>query len=154
MWFNPGGNEMSDEEWGSPFARCLGMLLSGDTIDVLNFQGEPIRDQTFLLLINAHYEPIPIVLPGEEALEWRLIIDTLHEDGFVEDGEKYSSGDDVEIEGRAAKLLRLTAGSQARARHESWRKRQYAVPQATPPEPAAAKTAVRRRRKAAPAQQP
>src|SRR3712207_6283901 len=36
MWFNPGGNEMSDEEWASPFVRCLGMLLSGDTIDVLN----------------------------------------------------------------------------------------------------------------------
>ncbi|PYI93020.1 MAG: glycogen debranching enzyme GlgX, partial [Verrucomicrobia bacterium] len=41
MWFNPGGNEMSDEEWSSPFARCLGMLLSGDTIDVLSFTGEP-----------------------------------------------------------------------------------------------------------------
>src|SRR3712207_9186816 len=58
MWFNPGGNEMSEEEWNSPFVRCLGMLLSGDTIDVLSFQGEPIRDKTFLLLINAHYEPI------------------------------------------------------------------------------------------------
>ena len=22
MWFNPGGNEMSDEEWASPFLRC------------------------------------------------------------------------------------------------------------------------------------
>src|SRR3712207_6529412 len=98
MWFNPGGNEMSDEEWSSPFVRCLGMLLSGDTIDVHNFQGEPIRDQTFLLIINAHYEPLSFVLPGEEALEWRLLIDTVDEDGFIEDGDKYSSGDDVQIE--------------------------------------------------------
>ena len=60
MWFNPGGNEMSDEEWASPFVRCLGMLLSGDTIDVLDFEGEPIRDDTFLFLINAHLEPIAI----------------------------------------------------------------------------------------------
>jgi glycogen operon protein len=149
MWFNPGGNEMSDEEWASPFVRCLGMLLSGDTIDVLNFLGEPIRDQTFLLLINAHYEPIPFVLPGEEQLEWRLLIDTVDEDGFIEDGDKFSSGDEVPLEGRATKLLRLTAGSQARARHESWRKRQYAMPQATPPQPAGAKTPVRRRRKPA-----
>src|ERR1051325_6794749 len=51
MWFNPGGNEMTDEEWNSPFVRCLGMLLSGDTIDVQTFQGEPIRDNTFLFLI-------------------------------------------------------------------------------------------------------
>jgi glycogen operon protein len=149
MWFNPGGNEMSDEEWASPFARCLGMLLSGDTIDVLSFHGEPTRDQTFLLLINAHYEPIPFVLPGEEQLEWRLLIDTVDEDGFIDDGDKFSSGDEVELEGRATKLLRLTAGSQARARHESWKKRQYAPPQATPPQPAGTKTPVRRRRKPA-----
>nr|MBA2623453.1 glycogen debranching protein GlgX [Chthoniobacterales bacterium] len=128
MWFNPGGNEMSDEEWSSPFGRCLGMLLSGDTIDVLSFEGEPIRDQTFLLLINAHHETIPFVLPGEEHLEWRLVLDTVAEEGFVQDGARYASGDDFEVEGRATKLLCLTAGSQAKARHESWKKRQVEVP--------------------------
>nr|MBA2743688.1 hypothetical protein [Chthoniobacterales bacterium] len=134
MWFNPGGNEMSDEEWSSPFVRCLGMLLSGDTIDVLSFEGEPIRDQTFLLLINAHYETIPFVLPGEEQLEWRLVMDTMEEKSFVDDGEKYASGDDFEVEGRATKLLRLTAGSQAKARQESWKKRQVEVPRTEKPE--------------------
>ena len=134
MWFNPGGNEMSDEEWSSPFVRCLGMLLSGDTIDVLSFEGEPIRDQTFLLLINAHYETIPFVLPGEEHLEWRLVMDTVDEEGFVDDSKKYASGDDFEVEGRATKLLRLTSGSQAKARHESWKKRQVEVPRLEKPE--------------------
>src|SRR5437870_10866399 len=65
MWFNPGGSEMSEEEWASPFVRCIGMLLSGDTIDVLSFEGEPIRDDTSLLLLNAHYEPILFVMPGQ-----------------------------------------------------------------------------------------
>src|SRR5438309_896843 len=69
MWFNPGGNEMSEEDWSLPFARCLGMMLSGDTIDVLIFQGEPIRDDTFLFLINAHYETISFLLPGQEHTE-------------------------------------------------------------------------------------
>ncbi len=138
MWFNPGGNEMSEEEWNSPFVRCLGMLLSGDTIDVLSFEGEPIRDQTFLLLINAHYETIPFVLPGEEALEWRLVMDTVDEAGFIEDGDKFASGDDFAVEGRATKLLRLTAGSQARARHESWKKRQVELPRSERPEARAA----------------
>ncbi len=41
MWFNPGGNEMTDEEWTSPFVRSLGMLLSGDSIDVLELRGHP-----------------------------------------------------------------------------------------------------------------
>ena len=128
MWFNPGGNEMSDEEWGSPFVRCIGVLLSGDTIDVLSFEGEPIRDETFLLLINAHYEPITFVLPGEEHLEWRLILDTADDDGFLPEPKNFASGDDLEVIGRGVKLLKLATGAQARARHESWKKRQVELP--------------------------
>jgi isoamylase len=128
MWFNEGGNEMSDEEWASPLVRCLEVLLSGDTLDVLNFQGEPIRDDTFLLLLNAHYEPIPFVLPGEEHVEWELVLDTMDEKGFLAEPKKFSSGDDVEVDGRAACLLKLTMGLQAQARHESWKKRHVDVP--------------------------
>jgi len=128
MWFNPGGNEMSEEEWTSPFVRCLGMLLSGDTIDVLSFEGEPIRDDTFLLLINAHYEPIPFVLPGQEHIEWQLIIDTMHAEGFLTEGRKFASGDDLALGGRSACLLKLISGAQAQAREESWKKRHVEFP--------------------------
>ena len=136
MWFNPGGSEMSDEEWVSPFVRCLGILLSGDTVDVLAFEGEPIRDETFLFLINAHFEPITFVLPGEEHLDWMLIIDTDRKHGFLPEPAKFASGDDVEVVGRGMKLLRLASGAQARARHESWKKRQVQLPHE--PEPASA----------------
>jgi isoamylase len=128
MWFNPGGSEMSEEEWASPFVRCLGMLLSGDTMDVLNFQGEPIRDDTFLLLINAHYEPIPFVLPGQEHIEWQLILDTMEADGFLREPKKFASGDDIDLGGRAACLLQLVSGAQAQAREESWKKRHVEFP--------------------------
>jgi glycogen operon protein len=128
MWFNPGGSEMSEEEWASPFVRCLGMLLSGDTMDVLNFEGEPIRDDTFLLLINAHYEPIPFVLPGQEHIEWQLILDTMEADGFLREPKKFASGDDVDLGGRAACLLQLVSGAQAQAREESWKKRHVEFP--------------------------
>jgi glycogen operon protein len=128
MWFNPGGSEMSEEEWTSPFVRCLGMLLSGDTVDVLNFEGEPIRDDTFLLLINAHYELIPFVLPGQEHIEWQLILDTMEPGGFLAEPKKFSSGDDVDLGGRAACLLQLVSGAQAQAREESWKKRRVEFP--------------------------
>ncbi len=128
MWFNPGGNEMSDEEWASPFVRCLGMLLSGDTIDVLNFEGEPIRDDTFLLLVNAHYEPIPFVLPGQEHIEWQLILDTTGAVGFLTEPRKFASGDDVDLGGRSACLLQLISGAHAQAREESWKKRHVEFP--------------------------
>jgi isoamylase len=128
MWFNPGGNEMSEEEWASPFVRCIGMLLSGDTIDVLSFEGEPIRDDTFLLLINAHYEPIPFVLPGQEQIEWQLILDTMDPNGFLAEPRKFASGDDVDLGGRACCLLQLVSGTQAQAREESWKKRHIEFP--------------------------
>ena len=125
MWFNPGGNEMSDDEWNSPFVRCLGVLLSGDTIDVLTFQGEPVRDDTFLLLINAHHEPLQFVLPGEEQVEWQLVLDTASEEGFSSEAPKLVSGDEAEIKGRATMLFKLVTGSTAQARHESWKKRSF-----------------------------
>ena len=128
MWFNPGGNEMSEEEWAHPFVRCLGMLLSGDTMDVFNFEGEPIRDDTFLLLINAHYEPIPFVLPGQEHIEWQFILDTMNAEGFFTEPKKFASGDDVDLGGRAACLLQLVTGAHAQAREESWKKRQVEFP--------------------------
>ena len=128
MWFNPGGNLMSEEEWASPFVRCLGMLLSGDTSDVVTFEGEPVRDETFLLLINAHYEPIPFVLPGQENLEWQLILDTTDPNGFLAEPRKFASGDDVDLGGRACRLLQLVSGTQAQAREESWKKRAVEFP--------------------------
>src|ERR1700726_5246055 len=58
MWFNPGGSEMEDEEWNTAFMRTLGVMLSGDTIDVRDFYGRPIQDDTFLMLLNAHHEAV------------------------------------------------------------------------------------------------
>jgi glycogen operon protein len=128
MWFNPGGEEMSDEEWVSPFARCLGMLLSGDTDDIVDAQGESVRDETFLFLINAYHETIPFVLPGEADLDWELILDTMNDDGFLSAPKKFESGDDVDVGGRAACLLKLVRGGQEKARHESWKKRPFEAP--------------------------
>ena len=138
MWFNPGGNEMSEEDWSLPFARCFGMMLSGDTIDVLNFQGEPIRDDTFLFLLNAHYEAISFLLPGQEHLEWQLLIDTGTEAGFLAEPKSFASGDELPVIDRGACLLKLSAGTQAQARQESFRKRPFDFPHG-PPEPSAEK---------------
>jgi len=93
--------------------------------DVFDTRGEIVRDETFLLLVNAHYEPIPFLPPGEEHLEWELILDTAIEEGFLPKPKKFPSGDDVDLRDRSACLLRLTGGEQPRARTESWRKRLF-----------------------------
>jgi glycogen operon protein len=132
MWFNPGGNEMSEKDWSLPFARCLGMMLSGDTIDVLGFQGEPIRDDTFLFLMNAHYETISFLLPGQEDIEWQLLLDTATEAGFLAEPKSIPSGDELPVIDRGVCLLKLSAGAQAQARQESFRKRPFDFPDGRP----------------------
>ena len=132
MWFNPGGNEMSEKDWSLPLARCLGMMLSGDTIDVLGFQGEPIRDDTFLFLMNAHYETISFLLPGQENIEWQLLLDTATESGFLAEPKSFPSGDELPVIDRGVCLLKLSAGAQAQARQESFRKRPFDFPRGAP----------------------
>jgi isoamylase len=124
MWFAPHGEEMIDEEWNADFVRCLGMLLSGDAMDVRTFEGEPIHDDTFLLLCNAYYEPISFVLPGKEGVRWELILCTDSNTGFLERVKSHDAGEELELMDRSLCLLRLSVGSQADARSDSWKKRE------------------------------
>ncbi len=118
MWFTLEGKEMDDEEWSHTFARSLGMMLSGDTIDVRDLHGQPIRDDTFLLLLNAHFEPLPFTLPGNEEVAWAEVLDTRLESGFPEEAQTYRAGAQFMAEGRSLVLLRLCTGSHAGARSE------------------------------------
>ena len=60
-------------------------------------KGEPIRDDTFLLLYNAHYEPLTFILPGREEIRWELVLDTNNERGFVKQPKVFPAGDEVEL---------------------------------------------------------
>jgi glycogen operon protein len=123
MWFNPGGTEMNDDEWNTSFVRTFGMMLSGDTMDVRDFHGEVIRDDTYLMLLNAHHEPLTFVLPGQEDVRWEMILDTRIEEGFFETPKIFDAADEYEMEARSFCLLRLSVGAQSHARSDSWKKR-------------------------------
>ncbi len=122
MWFDPNGEEMTEDEWTTPHAKCLGMLLSGDAIDVRSFKNEPILDRTYLMLLNAHYEEVHFTLPGRERVRWELVINTTEEAGFVPEGKQHSSGDDYVLGPRSLTLLQLATDAQGEARTASWRK--------------------------------
>jgi len=137
MWFNPGGTEMNDDEWSTSFVRTLGMLLCGDTIDVRDEHGDPIRDDTFLVLINSHHEPLNFLMPGMEEVKWELLLDTRFEDGFTTP-ESHSAGEEFPLAARSLALFRLATGEHSHARTESWKKRAIKPPApAKPPRPKA-----------------
>lgn len=81
LWLTPDGREMADDEWKQSSARCLGMALTGEGLLEYSERGEPITDNNFLLLINAHHEEIPFVLPqlGPDK-SWRALVDTTWND--------------------------------------------------------------------------
>ena len=62
-FFEPTGKEMSDAAWNDPSVKCLGVRLAGDLINEVDERGEPIKGDTLLLLLNAHWEEIPFTLP-------------------------------------------------------------------------------------------
>jgi isoamylase len=75
-WLRPDGGEMTPEEWNAGWVRCIGLALNGRTLDDVNGVGEPIRDESFLILFNPHHEPIQFYMPKREGSAWELLVDS------------------------------------------------------------------------------
>lgn len=104
MWLKPDGTEMSDEEWQQSFARCLGVFMAGDALSEYDDHGHAISDIDVVLLLNAHHEEIPFVLPDNRSHRWQVEIDTsrladMDPDQAVFDGNCYP------LKGRSMVLL-------------------------------------------------
>jgi isoamylase len=76
-WFEPTGQEMSDEAWHAHFVRCLGVRLSGSVMDELEESGDPLVGDTLFLMLNAHHESVLFTLPEHGPEErWETLVDT------------------------------------------------------------------------------
>jgi glycogen operon protein len=105
-WFRPDGKEMTDEDWSNPAAHCLGLRLAGDGVDELDPRGERIVDDTLLILLNAHHEPIPFILPAHRRkLRWQVLLDT--REAKPKRRRLLRGGEAYDLEGRSLALLRL-----------------------------------------------
>jgi glycogen operon protein len=134
MWIDTDGTEMTDEDWNSPQVKCVALILSGDSMDVRDARGEPVRDDTFMILFNAYHEPITFMLAGRKNVSWDKILETESERGFLDQPSSHGAGDELELPGRSMSVLRLSQGSQEEARAASWKRRQLRKP-AEPPKP-------------------
>jgi len=106
-WFRPDGKEMSDADWREPAARCLGLRLAGDAIGEVDGRGERIVDDTFLLLLNAHHESVPFLLPAHRpGIRWQVLLDTRQPPG-TRRPRAMKGGKEYQLEARSLTLLRL-----------------------------------------------
>jgi glycogen operon protein len=131
-WFCPNGAEMKESDWTNGFSKCLGMLVSGSTRDVRDAEGEPVLDDTYLLLMNAHYEPLTFILPGRDEIRWQTVINTTVPTGFLEKIEVTPAGEEIELTERSLHLLRLSGGEEPFAHEESKSTREGRTPSKTP----------------------
>ncbi|MDX6285340.1 MAG: isoamylase [Frankiales bacterium] len=77
VWFTPGGEEMSDEDWEKGYARSVMVFLNGQGIPTPDSRGERITDDSFLMLLNAHHEDLTFTLPPSEFGErWEVVLDS------------------------------------------------------------------------------
>ena len=76
-WLEPGGQPMTDRAWEQSFVRSLMVLLRGDQINEMDRDGFPVHDDTFLIMLNAHWGSVTFTMPppGEDAV-WERVFDT------------------------------------------------------------------------------
>jgi glycogen operon protein len=106
-WFKPDGQPMTDEDWNTGFARTLGIFLNGKAIPTPDSRGEPVVDDSFYILFNAHQEAVDFNLPispwGER---WTKVIDTGRLIPDLREQHQLRAGEAVRVEGHSMMVLR------------------------------------------------
>jgi len=107
-WLTPAGQEMTEEDWRVGYAQSLAVLLNGEAISEPDPRGGRIVDAKFLLLFNAHSDPLTFTLPEASlAPGWEVVIDTSTAGASdEEDGAILMPKSEVEVGARTAVVLR------------------------------------------------
>ncbi len=104
-WFRPDGAEMTDDDWRADYARSLAVFLNGQGIPSRDSQGRRIVDDNFLLLFNAHHEPLRFTLTELAEGPWDVVFDTAATKPWA-DGPRFDAGATVDVGPRSVVVLR------------------------------------------------
>jgi isoamylase len=110
-WFTPAGEEMTDDDWAAGFAKSLTVFLNGDGISERDPRGEPVRDDSFLLLFNGSEHDLKFAVPAPEYGEqWKRELDTSRPPeagaGGTDAEAAARPGDTIEVRSRSLQVLR------------------------------------------------
>jgi isoamylase len=107
-WLTPEGDEMTEEHWHDPRAKCVGLLLDGRA----PVSGIPRlgHEATLLLIVNAHHDVVVFSLPEvTRGRDWVRLIDTNlpEDDDDPEEPARFAFGHSYEVTGRSLLLFRV-----------------------------------------------
>jgi glycogen operon protein len=94
---------MTQKDWQNAGARALGVFLNGREIPTRDEHGERIEDDSYLLLFNAHFEPVTFTLPTRRfGARWELELATCE----LPEGTSLAARTEVPLDDHAVVLLR------------------------------------------------
>jgi glycogen operon protein len=110
-WFAPDGSEVNEDLWWSPGLQTVGMYLAGGALRSRTSRGEPITDDSFLLLLHGGEDEAEFVLPATPwAVRYERLLDTADERPHPADWSD-SPGDVVVLGARSLVLLKAEQGT-------------------------------------------
>jgi glycogen operon protein len=90
-------------------ARCIGICLNGQAGGDRNPHGTSLEDDVFLVLMNAHHDTVPFVLPSLANIGgWHRVLDT-GDPEFAGNGTS-PPGQVYDLPGRVLVVLLATRG--------------------------------------------
>jgi glycogen operon protein len=77
VWLDRDGTEMTDADWQAD-NRILACRIAGTSSDLVDDHGNPIYDETMLIMLNSDEDPVEFTLPPESSRRprWRILLDT------------------------------------------------------------------------------
>jgi glycogen operon protein len=104
-WLRPDGTRMTDVDWTGGVARSLTVFLNGQGLPDVGMRGEPVVDDSFLLMFNAEHHDVEFEVPdGELGGMWLLELDTAND--LIEKGATVGSGERLTLAPRSVVVLR------------------------------------------------
>ena len=102
-WFDHTGSIMDMDDWQNTHAFSMMIYLNGSDIPEVDWYGNRMVDNDFILIFNAHYEPIMFTLPDERyGRKWQLVVDTHNPN---EPALSYEAGFMITVQSRSFLML-------------------------------------------------
>jgi len=105
-WMRPDGRKMTQRDWKNGEARAIAVFLNGEELNTTTPRGEDVRDESFLVLFNAHHEPVLFRLPTRRfGARWTLELSTKEPE--LEPGAfSWAAREALTVESRSILVLR------------------------------------------------
>ncbi|CAB4931850.1 MAG: glycogen debranching protein GlgX [Actinobacteria bacterium] len=105
-WIDATGDEYNEREWHDPNLRTVGMYLSGYRRERTP-DGHPIDDESYLIYLNASFEPADVVLPAAPwGGSYEAVLDSA--EGTPDAARQGAAGDTLTLAAHSALVLRVS----------------------------------------------